>query len=93
MTISARQATCWTVANYDGSVLKLAFFGQINWFKGLDLLLDAVALLPTHLRKKVQLDINGSGLEKQPKSLQRVIGDKLKQVEDVARYRGTVYTS
>ncbi|MFK7889195.1 MAG: glycosyltransferase, partial [Granulosicoccus sp.] len=42
--------------------VRFAFFGQINWFKGLDLLLDAIAMLPRTLRQQVQLDINGSGL-------------------------------
>ena len=69
-------------------IMRLAFFGQINWFKGLDLLLDAIKLLPKHIRTRISLDINGSGLEQQPYNLQKTIQNRLDELEDVVSFRG-----
>ena len=68
--------------------LQLAFFGQINWFKGLDLLLEAIELLPKRMRNKINLDINGSGLGRQPAELQKNIEDRLVRLEGVVSFRG-----
>lgn len=42
---------------------RFAFFGQINPFKGVDVLLDAIALLPLTLRKKIRVEIHGGANE------------------------------
>jgi len=45
---------------------RFAYFGQINPFKGVDVLLEAIALLPKRVRRRMSLDIFGSGLDSQP---------------------------
>lgn len=68
--------------------LRFAYFGQINHFKGLDLLLDALLLLPKPVRERVRLDINGSGLEKQPFAIRRRILRAMKRLGETASLRG-----
>lgn len=68
--------------------VRFAFFGQINWFKGVDLLLQAVALLPATIRQMIQLDINGSGLEHQPKALREEINQRLQSLDNCVNFRG-----
>ena len=68
--------------------LQLAFFGQINWFKGLDLLLDAIDHLPKHMRSRISLDINGSGLERQSSKLRKKIQNRLSKLKEVVNFRG-----
>ncbi|WP_026377271.1 glycosyltransferase family 4 protein [Aestuariibacter salexigens] len=49
-----------------GEVCRLAFFGQINPYKGIDTLLNALTQLPKSVRKKIDVEIHGANLEKQP---------------------------
>ena len=68
--------------------LRFAYFGQINHFKGVDILLDALALLPEALRARVRLDIHGNALERQPRKLQSRIRSKLDRLSDQATLHG-----
>ena len=68
--------------------LRLAYFGQINRFKGLEVLLDAVKRLPKPIRKQVHLSINGSGLEHQADFFQNTIRNKLKSLGATVSMRG-----
>ncbi|MDC0435343.1 glycosyltransferase family 4 protein [bacterium] len=68
--------------------LRLTFFGQINWFKGLDILLEAIDILPDKARSRVRLDINGSGLENQHKPLRRKIQNYINMHKGCVRLRG-----
>ena len=91
MLADDHDAKTTTVASsqYESSdILRLAFFGQINWFKGLDLLLDAIKLLPKRVQSRISLDINGSGLERQPDELRRNVQNRLHELEDVVTFRG-----
>lgn len=45
---------------------RFAFFGQINPFKGLDVLLRALHEMPKDDRKKIVLEVHGANLEWQP---------------------------
>jgi len=72
--------------------LRLAYFGQINRFKGLDLLIKAVCQLPRNVQRRIRLDINGSGLKNQPQKLQDIVSDGLEELGDTVRLRGK-YTS
>ena len=45
---------------------KFAFFGQINPYKGIDILLQALLLLPEEVKSQIVLEINGANLDKQP---------------------------
>ncbi|MGQ0618743.1 MAG: glycosyltransferase family 4 protein [Panacagrimonas sp.] len=38
---------------------RFAFFGQITPYKGVDVLLDAIALLPLRIRKQIRVEIHG----------------------------------
>ena len=67
---------------------RFAFFGQINWFKGLDLLLEALSMLPLTVRQRIQVDINGSGLEHQPPALRDSIQKRIKLHEKFVNFRG-----
>lgn len=42
---------------------RFAYIGQINPFKGVDLVLEAFARLPRRVRERVTLDVYGTGLE------------------------------
>lgn len=67
---------------------RLGFFGQINGFKGVDLLLDALELLPASVQEQIQLDINGSGLSRQPVKLRRKIERAVKRHREIVQLRG-----
>ncbi|MDV6344908.1 glycosyltransferase family 4 protein [Nitrosomonas sp. Is37] len=67
---------------------RFAYFGQINQFKGVDLVLEAFAQLPKKVRKQVSLDIYGSGLEWQQEGLQNKIKHLLAENKDIVRYHG-----
>ncbi len=44
---------------------RFGFFGQINPYKGLDVLLEALHLIPKAERKKIALEVHGANLELQ----------------------------
>lgn len=60
-----------------GASGRLAFFGQINPFKGLDVVLEAVATLSDQDWRGRHLDVHGSGLEHQPGDYQARIAELL----------------
>ena len=45
---------------------RFAFFGQINPYKGLDVVLQALHEMPKTERKKIVLEVHGANLESQP---------------------------
>ncbi|WP_193164027.1 glycosyltransferase family 4 protein [Microbulbifer hainanensis] len=63
---------------------KFAFFGQINPYKGVDVLLEALLQLPANVREKVSLDIHGANLDHQTGEFK----DKILRM--VAKLEGTV---
>ena len=67
---------------------KFAYFGQINPYKGVDVILEAIASLPKNVRKQVRLDIFGSGLESQTPEFQEKIHLLLKKCKDIVRLHG-----
>ena len=71
-----------------GAPLRLAYFGQINVHKGVDLLLEALAGLEPRSRERVRLDVHGSGLERQGGALRRRIRRGLRRCGGAARLRG-----
>lgn len=48
-----------------GTRNRFAFFGQVTPFKGVDVLLAALAHLPRRLRKELHLEVHGANLEAQ----------------------------
>jgi glycosyltransferase involved in cell wall biosynthesis len=57
---------------------RFGFFGQINPYKGLDVLLEAINLMSKAERKKIVLEIHGANLEMQTKEYQEKIQRLLK---------------
>ena len=57
----------------DDSRSRFGFFGQINPYKGIDVLLEAISILPASSRLKISVEINGANLELQDTSFQKKI--------------------
>jgi glycosyltransferase involved in cell wall biosynthesis len=53
-----------------GTRNQLAFFGQINPYKGLSVLLEALMLIPEHKEVDLVVHIHGGNLERQPEAFQ-----------------------
>jgi len=69
--------------------LRFGFFGQINHFKGVELLLEAACLLPGSLRRRCRFDIHGSGLERQSRGLRERIRAHADELGDRVRLHGS----
>ncbi|NEX17331.1 MAG: group 1 glycosyl transferase [Halochromatium sp.] len=52
---------------------RFAYLGQINRYKGVQILLEAIGFLEPKLREQVQIDIHGCGLVDQDEALQQQI--------------------
>ncbi|MDQ7990025.1 MAG: glycosyltransferase family 4 protein [Candidatus Dactylopiibacterium sp.] len=52
---------------------RFGFFGQINPFKGLDVLLEALHLMKKKERKQIVLEVHGANLEHQPEAYREKI--------------------
>ncbi|HAU52018.1 MAG TPA: group 1 glycosyl transferase [Sphingobacterium sp.] len=52
---------------------RFGFFGQINPYKGLDVILEAITLMPKSERKKIVLEVHGANLEHQSPEFQKKI--------------------
>ncbi|WP_444888129.1 glycosyltransferase [Microbulbifer sp. JMSA008] len=68
---------------------RFAFFGQINPFKGVDVLLEAFKLLPEDIRDKVHLDIHGANLQGQTEAFQEKIHALLEELGDLVTLHGS----
>lgn len=53
--------------------VRFGYFGQINEYKGLDILLSAVGQLPESVREQIVVDVNGANLESQGEWFQDLI--------------------
>jgi glycosyltransferase involved in cell wall biosynthesis len=67
---------------------RFAYFGQINPYKGVDVILEAFAKLPKDQRKQVTLDIFGSALDQQTPEFQEKIRKLLKKLKGTVRLHG-----
>ena len=67
---------------------RFGYFGQINPFKGLDVLLEAVTLLPKAVRKLIRVEVHGSGLENQAHDFQSKIQNLLEKNRKTVKYFG-----
>lgn len=67
---------------------RFAYFGQINPYKGVDVILEAFAKLPKEKRKQVTLDIFGSALEQQAPEFQEKIQKLLKKLKGTVHLHG-----
>jgi glycosyltransferase involved in cell wall biosynthesis len=57
----------------EGRRLRLGYFGQINRYKGLDVLLKAMKMLTDEQRSRVCLEVHGANLDLQPADFQEKI--------------------
>ncbi len=62
---------------------RFAFFGQINPYKGVDVLVEAIERLPVSTRKKIRIEIHGANLHLQTEAFRDRI---LAQIEANKRY-------
>ncbi|GAB2706583.1 glycosyltransferase family 4 protein [Aliiglaciecola aliphaticivorans] len=60
-------------ADNDFRPVKFAFFGQINPYKGIDVLIGALAGLTKQVKKQVVIEIHGANLEHQTGSYQQKV--------------------
>lgn len=67
---------------------KLAFFGQVNPYKGLDILLKAISLLPEEVRESIHVDIHGANLDIQTSDFKEKVEELLLDVSDCVDLRG-----
>jgi glycosyltransferase involved in cell wall biosynthesis len=67
---------------------RFAFFGQVNPYKGIDILLEAFLKLPEHVLQTVSLDIHGANLDKQTGELKEKVANLLERLEGVVTMRG-----
>ncbi|GAA6135059.1 glycosyltransferase family 4 protein [Oceaniserpentilla sp. 4NH20-0058] len=68
---------------------RFAFFGQINPFKGIDVILEAFASLSEDLREQVHLDIHGANLHLQEESFQEKVNGLLEELSGVVTMHGS----
>ena len=55
--------------------VKIGYFGQINPFKGVDTLLEALSRLRPEVRKRVHVGLHGANLEAQTEDFENDIAD------------------
>ncbi len=64
------------------------FFGQVNPFKGIHVLLEAVEKLPAKTRSRFRLDLHGANLEMQDREFAEQIVELLEAQEATVRFFG-----
>lgn len=67
---------------------RLAYFGQLNKFKGIDVLLEALLLINEEDKKDIHLDIFGANLELQPAEYQEKIKTLMESLGDMLSFHG-----
>ena len=77
--------------------LRIAYFGQMTPFKGVDILLDALLLLPEGTLPKIQLKIHGANLSAQRDDYKSLLSGKImrlgKTVELCGRYESHEFSN
>lgn len=69
--------------------ISIAFFGQVNPFKGIDVLIEAILLLPKDIRKRITVDIHGANLEHQSGSYQQNISKLMEKAQKWVTFCGS----
>jgi glycosyltransferase involved in cell wall biosynthesis len=76
------------VLQADEKRTRFAYFGQINPYKGIDIILEAFASLDKPVFEQVTLDIFGSGLEYWPQEYQEKVRSLIDRCENRVRLHG-----
>jgi glycosyltransferase involved in cell wall biosynthesis len=69
--------------------LTLAYFGQINPYKGVDVLLEACASLPKRIRKRLEVRIHGENKHFRDTEFGRKVDRLMEETQDVVRMMGS----
>lgn len=72
----------------ENAPVRCSFFGQINKFKGVDILLDAIERLPLDIRERLTIDLNGSGLDQLKSPMREQMTEQLESLSDCVNLRG-----
>lgn len=67
---------------------RFAFFGQVNPFKGIDILIEAYLMLPRSVRRNVCVDIHGANFEHQEGEYQQHVKNLLEMAGNQVRFIG-----
>ncbi len=67
---------------------RVGFFGQINPYKGIDILLDAFKALPLRFRSQLHLGIHGANLDLWTDAFKQHVETLLEQLKDTATFHG-----
>lgn len=69
---------------------RFGYFGQINPYKGLDVILKAIKAMPEETREKIVLEVHGANLEQQPQKFRDTVGELLEELseEGVVQWMG-----
>ncbi|WP_160153826.1 glycosyltransferase family 4 protein [Microbulbifer sp. ALW1] len=67
---------------------RFAFFGQINPYKGVDVLLEALVLIPQSIRSHLRIDIHGANLDHQRPDFKDKILKTIEKLDDCVVLRG-----
>jgi glycosyltransferase involved in cell wall biosynthesis len=68
--------------------VNFAFLGQLNPFKGVDVMLKAFTLLPEQIKKKVRLDIHGANFYLQDPAFQAEVNFLIQELKDIVTVHG-----
>lgn len=68
--------------------IRIGFFGQINPYKGIDVVLDALALMDEDEREGFQVGLHGANLDMQEPWFREKIAAQLAEVKDCVSLRG-----
>lgn len=77
-----------TPEEVERGAIRIGFFGQINPYKGLDVLLDAVLKLSEADRRKIEVTVHGGGIEDQLTDFQEKMADLTEKTKDCVRFHG-----
>lgn len=67
---------------------KFAYFGQINPYKGLDVLLRALLLLPESVRETLTLEVHGANLDAQADEYKKLVSSLIEECGEMVTLRG-----
>jgi len=89
---NAQRSKSWTrVSRFslEDNYLVLGYFGQINPYKGLSVLLKALTLLPRKYSKQVRLNIYGANFDHQEERFKNEISTLINQLSKQVTLRGS----
>ncbi len=77
---------------FSNDKLHIGYFGQLTYFKGVDILLDAVALLPMTLKARICLNIHGANLKFLSERHRNELENKITSLGDIVTMHGKYET-